>query len=186
MCQHRLARPSRSGCTRARARCQPRARAACPPGPTARRRRWRGSPHIAPGAPRAKGHRQRRSDRLHSGAVRIAIFLPDRGPPLLQARRDNPWAEHGAVFKDCQEAPRLDHRRALREARQRAVSQHSSSHRHVKVHEPGHLNRSTAKIGACAAGHYRDDFAAFVDQVGRQIAGGGRSLDVKANEEETP
>jgi hypothetical protein len=32
----------------------------------------------------------------------------------------------------------------------------------------------------------RDRFEAFVDQVGRQIAGGGRSLDVKANEEETP
>ena len=32
----------------------------------------------------------------------------------------------------------------------------------------------------------RDRFEAFVDQVGRQIAGGGRTLSVKADGEETP
>jgi hypothetical protein len=32
----------------------------------------------------------------------------------------------------------------------------------------------------------RDRFQAFVDQVGRQIAGGGRTLTVKADGEETP
>ena len=32
----------------------------------------------------------------------------------------------------------------------------------------------------------RDRFQAFVDQVGRQIAGGGRTLSVKPNGEETP
>ena len=32
----------------------------------------------------------------------------------------------------------------------------------------------------------RDRFEAFVDQVGRQIAGGGRTLSIKADGEETP
>ena len=77
----------------------------------------------------AKGARHR----LHAGAVPVAVLLPDRGPSLLRAGRDDSRAVHRRLPGVAKKHGVGRGGVAVREARRRAVPQHRRGHRRRRV-----------------------------------------------------
>ena len=132
--------------------------------------------------------------------VRHQLFLDADVSEELEALARNPGASKSAILADAvvawfnrRGAHELDERFSQRLNRISAQLNRIERDGQVLLESLGLFIRYQLTVTAplpepeeAARAVGRDRFQAFVDQVGRQIAGGRRSLDVKANGEETP